>query len=86
LVNRAQIIGDKLIVFFGNLFKPKTRMTVKKGGTSQPKRHKSDEEYNVEAKTRQAKIDVILDKISKSGYESLTKEEKDFLFNQSKNG
>jgi membrane associated rhomboid family serine protease len=86
LINRAQIIGDKLIVFLGNVFKPKTRMTVKKGGASQPKRHKSDEEYNVEAKVRQAKIDVILDKISKSGYESLTKEEKDFLFNQSKNG
>ena len=61
-------------------------MTVKKGGASQTKRHKSDEEYNVEAKARQAKIDVILDKISKSGYESLTKQEKDFLFNQSKNG
>ena len=30
--------------------------------------------------------DKILDKISKSGYDSLTKEEKDFLFNQSKNG
>tara|TARA_R110002049_G_scaffold269195_3_gene446017 strand:+ start:4598 stop:5470 length:873 start_codon:yes stop_codon:yes gene_type:complete len=29
---------------------------------------------------KQHKIDAILDKISKSGYESLTKEEKDFLF------
>jgi membrane associated rhomboid family serine protease len=32
----------------------------------------------------QKKIDVILDKISKSGYESLTKEEKAFLFNAGK--
>lgn len=32
----------------------------------------------------QKKIDVILDKISKSGYESLSKEEKDFLFNAGK--
>ena len=31
-------------------------------------------------KTHQKKIDAILDKISKSGYESLTKSEKDFLF------
>lgn len=31
-------------------------------------------------KTRQRKIDTILDKISKSGYESLSKAEKDFLF------
>ncbi|MGM0636583.1 MAG: rhomboid family intramembrane serine protease [Bacteroidota bacterium] len=30
---------------------------------------------------KQKKIDQILDKISKSGYDSLTKEEKDFLFN-----
>lgn len=32
----------------------------------------------------QDKIDVILDKISKSGYESLSKEEKAFLFQQGK--
>lgn len=32
----------------------------------------------------QKKVDVILDKISKSGYESLSKEEKDFLFNAGK--
>jgi len=29
-------------------------------------------------------VDEILDKISKSGYGSLTKEEKDFLFRSSK--
>ncbi|WP_430402104.1 DUF6576 domain-containing protein [Fluviicola sp.] len=34
-------------------------------------------------KAKQQKIDKILDKISKSGYESLTKAEKDFLFSQS---
>ncbi|MBL4744865.1 MAG: rhomboid family intramembrane serine protease [Flavobacteriaceae bacterium] len=32
----------------------------------------------------QRKIDVILDKISKSGYETLSKEEKDFLFQAGK--
>jgi hypothetical protein len=46
---------------------------------------KTDEEYNLEKKSKQEKIDQILDKISKSGYESLTRQEKDFLFNQSKN-
>ncbi|HCD22780.1 MAG TPA: rhomboid family intramembrane serine protease, partial [Flavobacteriaceae bacterium] len=30
----------------------------------------------------QRKIDAILDKISASGYDSLTQEEKDFLFQQ----
>ncbi len=33
----------------------------------------------------QAQIDAILDKISKSGYESLSKSEKDFLFKAGKN-
>jgi len=33
---------------------------------------------------KQERIDAILDKIAKSGYESLTKEEKDFLFNAGK--
>lgn len=33
----------------------------------------------------QKKIDAILDKISKSGYDTLTKEEKDFLFKAGKN-
>jgi membrane associated rhomboid family serine protease len=47
---------------------------------------KTDEQYNYEKKQRQDRTDAILDKISKAGYESLTKEEKDFLFNQSKNG
>ena len=43
----------------------------------------SDEEYNQNARARQAKIDQILDKISRSGYDALTKEEKDFLFKAS---
>jgi membrane associated rhomboid family serine protease len=57
-----------------------------KTNNSRPNRRmKSDEEYNYDAHKKQQKIDQILDKISKSGYESLTHQEKDFLFNQSKN-
>ncbi len=44
----------------------------------------SDEEYNARKHQVNLKIDSILDKISKSGYESLSKEEKDFLFHYSK--
>jgi membrane associated rhomboid family serine protease len=40
----------------------------------------SDDDYNINQKAKQQKIDAILDKISKAGYESLTKQEKDFLF------
>lgn len=73
--------------FFDKLFsaqifkKSKPKMTATRGGAT-----KSDYDYNAEKKARQQKTDIILDKISKSGYESLTKAEKEFLFNQSKNG
>ncbi len=40
----------------------------------------SDDEYNARRKANEDKIDAILDKISQNGYESLSKEEKDFLF------
>lgn len=43
----------------------------------------NDEEYNNNKKLQQEKIDLILDKISKSGYSSLTKEEKELLFRSS---
>jgi membrane associated rhomboid family serine protease len=42
----------------------------------------SDEEYNHQKKQKEEKTNRILDKISNSGYESLTQEEKDFLFSQ----
>ncbi len=48
------------------------------------KRPVSDDEYNEQKIKKQKKIDDILDKISKSGYSSLTKEEKEFLFKTSK--
>ena len=38
-----------------------------------------------ESQIRQEKVDAILDKIKASGYESLSKEEKDYLFDASKN-
>jgi membrane associated rhomboid family serine protease len=44
----------------------------------------SDEEYNRQKVLKQKKIDLILDKISRSGYSSLSAEEKDILFNSSK--
>lgn len=45
----------------------------------------TDEEYNRERAIKQKKIDHILDKISRSGYTSLSSEEKDILFKSSKN-
>jgi membrane associated rhomboid family serine protease len=86
LLNRLQMLGDRISRFFKTLFSSNKNLKVKKGGAYQNPRFKSDEEYNLEKKQKQAKTDAILDKISKSGYESLTKAEKEFLFNQSKNG
>jgi hypothetical protein len=44
----------------------------------------SDEEYNTRRKIKQDKIDIILDKISMSGYDSLSQGEKDLLDNLNK--
>jgi len=54
-------------------------------GVYSNKRPLTDEEYNFIKAQRQKKIDKILDKISKSGYSSLTKEEKELLFKNSNN-
>lgn len=61
------------------MFKPSKKgplKTVHKNKSKGGSNTKSDfKEFN-----NQKKIDIILDKISKSGYESLTSEEKEFLF------
>lgn len=48
-------------------------------------RQETDWEYNARKKANQDEIDRILDKIRKSGYDSLTKEEKQKLFDSSNN-
>lgn len=42
----------------------------------------SDWDYNARQRAKQEEVDRILDKVRKSGYESLTKEEKNTLFEQ----
>ncbi len=44
----------------------------------------NDREYNAHKKNEQERINEILDKISRSGYESLTREEKAILFKAKK--
>jgi membrane associated rhomboid family serine protease len=43
----------------------------------------TDEEYNVAKAERQNKVDELLDKIKRSGYDSLSRAEKEFLFRES---
>lgn len=71
---------ENIVSFFSNLFKSKTTKTNLKTVYKSKTRTNPDEV----SKTKQRKIDDILDKISKSGYESLSKEEKDFLFRAGK--
>jgi membrane associated rhomboid family serine protease len=69
-----------IVNFFSNLFTPKKNTSNLKTVYKSKSATKTEEV----SKTKQRKIDDILDKISKSGYESLSKEEKDFLFRAGK--
>ena len=61
-----------------NTHRHETDMHVEQGGTRE-----TDQEYNARKRKNQEEIDIILDKIRKSGYDSLTKEEKKRLFDAS---
>ena len=58
-----------------------SNMHVEQGGADRM----DDMDYNARKKQNQDEIDAILDKIRKSGYDSLTKEEKQKLFEASRN-
>ncbi len=60
-------------------FKPKEKPKVRKVYSNVGKT-RNDDQYKARKVESQEKMDEILDKISQSGYESLTKDEKDFLF------
>jgi hypothetical protein len=67
---------------FANLFKPKNKTPFKKVHRNTTKKGINSFQGNKDVTQKQ--IDDILDKISKSGYDSLTKEEKEFLFKAGK--
>ncbi len=72
--------------FFDNMkrkYEERQRSKMKAEPTDNPHRE-TDEEYNARQHQNQEEIDAILDKIRKSGYDSLTKEEKKKLFDQSR--
>jgi len=73
-----------ILDFFVNLFQPKKATPFKKVHVN-PKKPvvKSQSKIVVKDKLQQ-QIDEILDKISQSGYDSLTAEEKEFLFKAGK--
>lgn len=66
----------------------KPKMSATPGGRRDPisADKQRDMQYNTEKKQREARIDEILEKISKHGYDGLTAEEKQLLFDASKRG
>lgn len=69
------------IDWFKSIFKPRSHVKVTYRNESAPKAKKTKPDPG---KVSQEEIDAILDKISEGGYESLTREEKEKLFNASK--
>lgn len=76
-VNKASNKEINLFDNLGSLFKRKKKSPLKTV-------HKSKVKTKTNVNLNQQQIDSILDKISKSGYDTLTKAEKDFLFKQGK--
>ena len=68
---------NKIIDFFVTMFKPRTKLKVTH------KKAANEYDYNEIKAEHQKNINLILDKISKGGYDSLTKEEKETLFKES---
>lgn len=68
---------ERLIDQFTGLYKKKNLKTVYK-------RPQSDDEFRSDKVKRSKNIDEILDKIAKSGYDSLNEKEKEYLFKNSK--
>lgn len=76
-MNRFEKFWSRL----GRLFNRKPKLKIY---DQEEVKQMDDDEYRAEKKASQERVDAILDKISKKGYEGLTKEEKEILFNESK--
>ncbi len=74
---------EKLVDGIANIFRKKEKKSpLKTVYRKESVKKQTKPDYAKESKQR--KVDGILDKISKSGYESLSQEEKDFLFKAGK--
>lgn len=86
LINGTDLTSgiNSVLDFFVTLFNGKPKTPFKKVHVN-PKKPAQKKESKIVVKDKtQQQIDEILDKISQSGYDSLTKSEKDFLFNSHK--
>lgn len=81
LLTRQLEQGKNIISWIDNLFQSKREKPLK---TVYKNKRTAKPSNSNKSESQQVQIDRILDKISKSGYETLSKEEKDFLFNVGK--
>lgn len=85
-LGKGKDLGAGLVTFIDRLgknitqaMKPKENMKV-----SFKQAPRDDYEYNRQKHIQQEEMNIILDKIAKSGYDSLSKKEKEILFKQGK--
>ncbi|GAB1453331.1 rhomboid family intramembrane serine protease [Draconibacterium sp.] len=85
-LRKGKDMGDGLVNILNkisagatDMFKPKNNMKVTHKQTP-----RDDHEYNKLKHAEQEEIDKILEKVGKSGYDSLSKKEKELLFRQGK--
>ncbi|TCN56493.1 rhomboid family intramembrane serine protease [Flavobacterium circumlabens] len=78
------VIISKILDFFANIFKKSPSTPFKKVHKNYQKPTEKVTSRIVTKDKTQQQIDEILDKISQSGYDCLTKEEKEFLFKAGK--
>lgn len=84
LLFARNVLASPWAAFRKKFDKRRNRKFVRYETVKETGRPLKDEEYNDIRAERQKRIDEILDKISRSGYDSLTKDEKELLFRQSK--
>jgi len=75
---------EKLMDTISSWFSFKSKSKLKTVHKTKSQRRSSDKTVHQKKRLKQEQTDAILDKISKSGYESLSKEEKAFLFQSGK--
>ena len=76
-IKKGQDIGESFSSFIINIFNKTKEKEIKISNNDLKKKTYID--------LKQKKIDQILDKISSSGYDSLSQEDKDFLFKNGEN-
>lgn len=89
LIGSVNNILDSIVNFFQNLFKPKSQQKTNVRVNYQPPKSKTRSNKSTpppsgSGQSYQEKLDGILDKIKVKGYDNLTAEEKEFLYNASK--